>query len=131
MRPQPARRPPARRLLLPACLALLAVQPGPAGAQSAAASRAVIARELAIAASFLCADCNNDIEAEGVNRPMRRVMLAGGGIARAAQAADDAPDGVADAAIRAGLARIRAALEEVDEGAALEQIQQLLSDLRR
>jgi hypothetical protein len=96
----------------------------PAVARQVAPVSAAITEELRLAASFLCAHCRNDIEAEGVNRPMRRVMLAGPHVARAedlalqAAAAGRGNSGTLLAVLR----RARQALDELDEAAALRAI---------
>lgn len=83
--------------------------------------------------AFLCADCDNDIEAEGVNRPMRRVLTAAGDLDRAAALAEEAAaEGAPQAA--AVLAEIRAAqgaLESLDEAEALVAIGRALALLDR
>jgi hypothetical protein len=82
---------------------------------------------------FLCADCDNDIEAEGVNRPMRRVLLAAGDLDRAEALAEEA---AAEGALQAAavLVEIRAAreaLDSLDEAEALVAIGRALLLLGR
>jgi hypothetical protein len=91
------------------------VPPGPDAAREA----------LAAARAMLCADCDNDIEAEGVNRPMRRAYAALNWVARAEEALRPlaaAGDAGARGAM-AGIAQAREALESVDEGAAIRALE--------
>lgn len=102
-------------------------------AQPAADRLAAIARALENGASFLCTDCDNDIEAEGVNRPMRRAMLAAADVERAE---DLALEGAAAGASQAAMALVeiraaREALDGVDEAAALAAIHRALALLAR
>jgi hypothetical protein len=106
----------ARRTVL---LAVLLA--GPAIAQPADMRRARIVDALDSARSFLCDDCENDIEAEGVNRPMRRVVLASAALANAEalmqEALDEGRGGYGPAMVQ--LLSALTSLESLDEAAAL------------
>jgi hypothetical protein len=82
---------------------------------------------------FLCADCDNDVEAEGVNRPMRRVMLAAGDLDRAESLAEDAAaEGAPQAfAVLVEIRAAREALDSLDEAEALVAIGRALLLLGR
>ncbi len=90
-------------------------------AQAAPQGMAEARDALGSARAMLCADCANDIEAEGVNRPMRRAYAALNWMARAEAAlrplAASGEAGAAAALVR--VAQAREALESVDEGAAI------------
>jgi hypothetical protein len=92
-----------------------------------------IAQALHEATVFLCADCANDIEAEGVNRPMRRVMLASDGVERALDLARTAAARGARQAVAAmpSIEAARAALDELDEAGALAAIARAIAILQR
>jgi hypothetical protein len=111
----------------------LAVPP-PAEAQPAPLDTLTALRHSLLRGShFLCADCDNDIEAEGVNRPMRRVLIAAGDLDRAEGLAEEA---AAEGALQAAavLVEIRAAreaLESLDEAEALVAIGRALLLLGR
>lgn len=98
---------------------------GPAAAQPAGpGQRAAILDRLRFAAGVLCPSCDNDIEAEGINRPMRRVILAGSAL-DAAEAVIDLAEGRYRAALPS-LRRARTALESLDESAAAQAIRRAI-----
>lgn len=107
-----------RRALLGLLLA------SPAGAAPDPGWRATMRDDLLRAAAFLCADCNNDIETEGVNRPMRRALLAAGTLTRVRDALEvaTARGEARYAAVLGPVRRALLALEEMDERAALQAI---------
>lgn len=76
--------------------------------------------QLRLARDVLCPRCDNDIEAEGVNRPVRRVMLALGALSEAERGLDAAIAQGATAwrAARPALRQARSALDAMDEPAA-------------
>jgi hypothetical protein len=134
-RPRGRARPSRRSCLaFGAVLAWLALAAAPIRAQPAPPDTLTALRDsLSRAGYFLCADCHNDIEAEGVNRPMRRVMLAAGDLDRAESLAEDAAAEGAPHAI-AVLVEIRAAreaLESLDEAEVLVAIGRALLLLGR
>ncbi len=95
--------------------------PACAVAQSASPSPRRLLEE---ARAFLCARCSNDVEAEGVNRPMRRAMLAEGTLRQARAAVGDRPR------VTAPIDRALAALESLDEAAAIRAINKALAAMR-
>ncbi|MBS7791247.1 hypothetical protein KTR66_14685 [Roseococcus sp. SDR] len=76
--------------------------------------------QLRFARDVLCPRCDNDIEAEGVNRPRRRAMLAQGALAEAEQGLEAAisQGETAWRAVRPALRQARSALDAMDEPAA-------------
>jgi hypothetical protein len=105
-----------RRSLLFA-LPLFAGLAAPAASQS---SRLNLPDRLRFARDVLCLRCGNDIEAEGVNRPMRRVLAALAvldDVERALEATI-ARGEWADRGVRPALRQARLALEAVDEATA-------------
>jgi hypothetical protein len=123
---------PLRRALLGILLGVLAAE-GAAAQPAEREGLAAIAQALREATVFLCADCANDIEAEGVNRPMRRVVLAGGGVDRASDLARAAAAHGVPLAVAAmpAIEAARTALDELDEAGALAAIQRALLLLGR
>jgi len=102
-----------RRMLAGAVLAagLRPVAAGPAASPAAARAEERIRFALAV----LCPRCADDIEADGVNRPMRRAIVAG-------TALNAAHDALRDA-VAAGQARHAAAMRPV--GRAIQALQDL------
>lgn len=109
---------------------LLCLLPGPAAAGASPVTRAE--EQLRFAVAVLCPRCANDIEAEGVNRPMRRALMA----AAALEAARDAvlvaveAGGPRPAAALRPIGHALRALESVDEDAAARQARRALRMLQ-
>lgn len=93
-----------------------------AGAQGPAEGAAAAREALESAQAMLCAACDNDVDAEGVNRPMRRAVAAEGWMVRAEEALATSTAGGRAAALMA-IARAREALEGLDEAAAISALE--------
>ena len=100
------------------------------GAQAPAPGLAAAREALESARAMLCGDCDNDIEAEGVNRPMRRAVAAENWMARAEEALEPFASSGQAVAARAAMARAREALESLDEGAAISALEAASAALR-
>jgi hypothetical protein len=83
---------------------------------------------LRFALAVLCPRCSNDVEAEGVNRAMRRAILAGPALEAARDAVEVAGQAGGRRAAAAGrpIGRALQALESVDEQAAARQARRAL-----
>ncbi len=114
---------------LPAALLaamLVAVAPGRAAAGVSPITTAE--GHLRFALAVLCARCANDVEAEGVNRPMRRAIVAGPALEAARDAVEIAMQSGNHRPAAAGrpIARALQALESVDEAMAARQARRAL-----
>ncbi len=101
--------------------------PAPASAETRELAAAIEDR-LRFALAVLCPRCDNDIEAEGVNRPMRRAMVAGNALADAREGLEEAVR-QGDPRHGAALAPVRRALqalESVDEDGAAREARRAL-----
>ncbi len=99
------------------------------GAQAPRGVEVRIADDLSAARAFLCGDCDGGIDPDGVNRAMRRVMLAQAALARVRDSLAEA-DGPRLLPVAAQVAAALAALETLDECTALNAVRSAQAALR-
>ncbi len=108
---------------------LLAAGLWPVAARPAASAPVARAEErLRFALAVLCPRCAGDIAAEGVNRPMRRAIIAGAALSAAHDALRDAVEAghARHAAVLRPVGRAIQALQDLDEEAAARQARRAL-----
>jgi len=98
-----------RRRVLLAAPCLLAQGPAP--------DAAAVIDQLRFARAMLCGDCDNDLEAEGVNRPARRAMIGSDKLVAARAMLDAAPTQHGAATAQRHIGQALEALESLDEAA--------------
>ena len=87
--------------------------------------------QLLFARAMLCADCDNDLEREGVNRPARRSMIGADKLLTALEMLDAVPASPATAEARRHIDKALAYLDSMDEAEAMETIDLAVAALRR